>query len=298
MIYTVTLAPSIDCMMDVNNFELGKINRSNKQLIVPGGKGVNVSIVLNNLGDKSVSTGFIGGFTGKYIKHSLNDLGIVADFVEIPGLSRINIKIKSNVETALDGIGLDVNNDNINELLERLSYLDQDDVLVLSGSIPKNMSILIYDKILRRIHSKKTLVFVDSNKDGVLSTLKYKPFLIKPNQDELEEIIGKKIESEKDIEDGAKKLLNLGAQNVIVSLGEKGAFMIGEGVDPTYERPYNGVVKNTVGAGDSLLAGFIHEYLRTNDIYGAFKFGVKIGTLSAYSESLPKKEDIEKLLEE
>lgn len=292
MIYTLTLSPSIDYFIEMDDLKIGEINRSKNEEYIPGGKGVNVSIVLNNLGVKTVATGFIGGFTGKYIKHELNDLGVSNDFIEISGLSRINIKINSKQETAINGSGININEKNILELIEKLKDLDSEDILVLSGNVPSNLKKDIYARILENIDNKNIKVILDTTKDYLLPALKFNPFLVKPNIYELEEIFNTKINNNDEIVEYAKKLLDLGAKNVIVSLGKDGALLVGDRIKPTFEKTFEGEFKNSVGSGDSLIAGFIYGYNKTNNIYRALKYGVYAGSASAYSKKLASKEEL------
>ena len=292
MIYTVTLVPSVDYSVSVRDFQVGKVNSGEKDNITPGGKGVNVSIVLANLGIKSVATGFIAGFTGKYIKHELNAMGVANDFIEVPGFSRVNMKINIIEETAINGSGPIITEENIDSLIEKLMDLDEEDILVLSGALPKTVSAETYEKIVSAVSKKGVKVIVDTTKWPLLNTLHCNPFLIKPNKEELEEIVGKKLESIDDIRDAAKLMVEQGALNVIVSLGADGAFMIGKETKETLIKPYEGVVYSTVGAGDSLIAGFIYKYLETNDIYSALKCGVYVGSATAYSKSLATKYEL------
>lgn len=295
MIYTITFSPSIDYSVFLNNFEIGKINRTKKQIITPGGKGINVSLILAKLGVNSVATGFIGGFTGKYVKHELNALGVANDFVEVEGITRINVKINTKEETAINGNGIKVDKLSFMRLIEKVGDYDSDDIVVISGSVPKYDFDAI-DLLLEEINKKNIKFIVDITGKNLISSLKYHPFLVKPNKSELEESLGIKIKSNEDLLKASKELLDQGAENVIVSLGADGAFMIGKNLKPIYVKPYDGNAKSSVGAGDSLLAGFIYEYLRTKDMSKALKCGVYVGAATVYSDGLASDNALENAL--
>lgn len=296
MIYTITFAPSVDHSIILNNFEIGKINRAKKEIITPGGKGINVSLILSRLGVNSVATGFIGGFTGKYVKHELNALGVANDFVEVEGMTRINVKINSKEETAINGNGINVNKFDFMRLIEKIDDYDSDDFVVISGSIPK-YEFNALDILLEKINEKNIKFFVDVSGKNLINSLKYHPFLVKPNKNELEDALGISIKTNEDLLNASNKLLDLGAENVIVSLGNEGAFMLGKDLKPIFVKPYDGIANSTVGAGDSLLAGFIYEYLRSGNMAKALKCGVYVGAATVYSEGLASKEELENALE-
>ena len=297
MIYTLTLSPSLDYMMDCSDINLGEINRSTFEEYYPGGKGINVSIVLNNLGMESIVLGFIGGFTGEYIKKSLTEMNIKNKFVTVQGNSRINVKIKGNVETAINGSGPRVPSHYYGDLLLILNSLKQGDYLILSGSIVKDFTNEIYEKIICFLKNRKVNIIVDAYGDALLNTLKQKPFLIKPNLEELEGLFNVKLETLDEIKEYSMKLIDLGAQNALVSLGGDGAIFVDSNKEIMYKESYKGFVKNTVGAGDSMLAGFVYEYIKSNDFKKAFEFSVACGGASAFSNTLPTKEEITKLHE-
>ena len=296
MIYTVTFSPAIDYVVDLDDLRLGAINRSKKESSLPGGKGINVSIVLSNLGKKSVATGFLGGYTGDFIKKELEDRHIECGFIRVDGNTRINVKIRGKEETAINGQGPHINDDQIESLMLQLEKLTSKDLLVISGTIPSTLPSDMYERILERIKNNNVELIVDATNDILLNTLKYHPLLVKPNQEELEEMFNVTIKNTADLIENASKLLSMGAKNVIVSLGGDGALLVGEGLTPLLLPAPKGKVVNTVGAGDSLVAGFIDEYLNSKDIAKAFRRGIATGSASAFSEGLATKEEVEALL--
>lgn len=297
MIYTITFNPALDYIVEVEKFEKNEINRTKSELILPGGKGINVSIVLKNLDIESTALGFIAGFTGKEIEKRLLDNKINTDFIELEeGFSRINTKIVSDKETAVNGNGPNIKNKDIDELFKKLDKIKNGDILVLSGSIPKTISSDIYENICKHLQNKEIKIVVDATGDLLLNVLKYKPFLIKPNRHELGEIFNVEIDTkEKAIEYG-KKLQDLGAKNVLISMGGMGAVLIDENKNDYYCKAPGGPRVNTVGAGDSMVAGFIAGYLDNNDYNEAFKMGVATGSASACSKYLATKEEVFNLL--
>lgn len=296
MIYTLTFSPAIDYVIDLDELVIGAINRSKGEHTMPGGKGINVSIVLSNLGKGSLATGFLGGFTGEYIKKELTERGIKTHFIEVDGTTRINVKIRGKEETAINGQGPSIGEEKIEELMRELEKIQKGDLLVISGTIPSTLPSDIYERILERIKGKGNELVVDTNKDILLKTLKYHPVLVKPNKEELEEMFETTIENDEDLIKNAAKLMDMGAKNVIVSLGGDGALLIGEGIEPLKIAAPKGKLVNSVGAGDSLVAGFIDEYLNSGNVVKAFKRGVATGSASAFSEGLATKEEVEALL--
>ena len=297
MIYTVTFSPAIDYVVDLDHLGIGEINRTKREQAFPGGKGINVSMVLANLGKTSVATGFLGGFTGEYIKNELKLRHIESGFIEVKeGITRINVKIRAGKETAINGQGPHISDEEIELLMKQLEALGKEDLLVISGTVPSSLPSNIYEVILERIKDNGCTVVVDATKDILLNTLKYHPLLVKPNQEELEEMFNVKINNDAELEQNAKKLLDLGAQNVIVSLGGDGALLVGQGIASEKLPAPQGKVVNTVGAGDSLVAGFIDEYLNSGNIAKAFRKGIATGSASAFSETLATKEEVEALL--
>lgn len=297
MIYTVTFNPALDYIVNMDNLKLGETNRSTSEMILSGGKGINVSIVLKNLGFDNVALGFVAGFTGEEIENGTRKLGITTDFIHLKeGLSRINVKLKANEETEVNGTGPIISENELNALYGKLENLKKDDILVLAGSVPNTLPQDIYEKIMEMLQDKGIKIVVDATKDLLLNVLKYKPFLIKPNNHELSEIFGVEIKTEQKIIDYAKKLQDKGARNVLVSRAGDGAILIAENGD-IYKSPApKGKVVNSVGAGDSMVAGFIAGYLKNNNYEEAFKTGVASGSASAFSKYLAKKEEILEIL--
>lgn len=299
MIYTVTFNPSLDYIMKVENFTTGMVNRSDEETIFPGGKGINVSIVLNNLGLKSEALGFIAGFTGNEIKAKVEEMGCTANFIKLDeGLSRINVKLKGKIESEINGGGPTISKSALDKLYNMLEELQNGDILVLAGSIPRSLPEDIYEKIMEKLQDKDIKIVVDATKDLLVNVLKYKPFLIKPNNHELEEIFNVKLDSDEQIIEYARKLQLKGAQNVLISMAGDGAILIDSNGKAYKSGVPKGKVKNSVGAGDSMVAGFIAGYLTTNDLYQAFKMGVSTGSASAFSEELATKEEVLELLEQ
>jgi len=297
MIYTVTFNPSLDYIVKVDSFQLGVVNRTASEKILSGGKGINVSIVLKNLGIDSVALGFIAGFTGDQIENGIKKYGCSTDFIRIEnGLSRINVKLKSSEESEINGQGPFISEANLQKLFEKLDALTSDDILVLAGSIPNTLPADIYEKILSSTTAKNIKVVVDATRDLLLNVLKYHPFLIKPNKHELSEMFGVKIKNDEEIIYYAKKLQEQGAQNVLISMAGEGAiFITGNGKFYKSSAP-KGTVCNSVGAGDSMVAGFLAGYLQNGDFSKAFKMGIAAGSASAFSEELATKGQVLELL--
>ena len=299
MIYTITFNPALDYISQVNNFEIGKINRTEKEKILPGGKGLNVSTVLKNLGIKSTALGFIAGFTGEELKRNIEQRGIKTDFIKVKkGITRINVKISSKEETALNGNGPDIATEDINELLDKIEQINSKDTVILAGNIPKCINNDIYEIICKKLEQNKVRFIVDATKELLMNVLKYKPFLIKPNKEELEETFKEKIETKEDIIVHAKKLQEMGAQNVLISLGGEGAILVTKENKEYFLNAPKGKVLNTVGAGDSMVAGFIAGYEKSGEFEYAFKMGVATGSASAFSMNLATAEEVANLLKE
>lgn len=294
MIYTVTFNPSLDYIVSVEDFELGLTNRTSSELMLPGGKGINVSIVLENLGIESIALGFVAGFTGTEIVRELKERGINADFIPIEeGMSRINLKLKSIDGTEINGCGPDISEEKVNLLMRRLDLLGEGDVLILAGSIPMSMPDDIYRKIMAQLRDRGVLIVVDATQDLLLNVLEYHPFLIKPNNHELGEIFHVELKNREDVVPYAKKLQEMGAQNVLVSMAGEGAVLITKEGE-VYEAPApKGKLVNAVGAGDSMVAGFVAGWMKTHDYEYAFRMGLSAGSASAFSENLATKEEIE-----
>ena len=302
MIYTITFNPALDYIAQVEDIKIGEINRTKKETILPGGKGLNVSIVLKNLGIENTALGFISGFTGEELKRKMEAQGVKTDFVKVKeGITRINVKISSMnekkvEETALNGVGPLITENDIEVLMEKLQKMSTNDLVILSGSIPKNIDNTIYEKICKNLNEKGITFIVDSTQELLMNVLKYHPFLIKPNKDELEETLNCKISTKEDIIQSAKELKKLGAQNVLVSLGNDGALLLTKEDKTYYSKAPKGQVVNTVGSGDSMVAGFLAGYYQTKDYEVALKTGVATGSASAFSTRLATKEDVELLL--
>lgn len=297
MIYTLTLNPSIDYLVNVDDFTLGKVNRGISDNKFPGGKGINVSRVLKNFDIDSICLGFIGGFTGEFIDNFLKSTGVKTDFIKVSGDSRINVKIKSSKETELNGSGPKVNNDDLNKLFDKLEALNSEDILVLAGNIQSSLPSNLYLKIQKLLEKKGVKVIVDTSGKPLLEAIQLKPFLIKPNNHEIEEIFNIKISNDDELIYYGKKLVHMGAENVIISLGGDGAILITENKVFRGNAP-KGIVKNSVGAGDSLVAGFLSEYIKNKNIVNSFKMGIATGSASAFSTDLCTRNDVKHLLSE
>lgn len=296
MVYTVTFNPAIDYVVHTGEMKLGATNRSEREEMYFGGKGINVSIVLRELGIDSKAFGFTAGFTGEAIEKGLADVGIDTDFVRLEkGNSRINVKIKASEETELNGQGPDIDDKAISALFEKLDKLSDGDTLVLAGSIPSSLPADIYERILERLSGRNIRAVVDATKDLLLNVLKYKPFLIKPNNHELGEMFGVTLNSDEEIETYARKLQEMGAVNVLVSMAGDGAILIDEYGKMHRCGVCKGVVKNSVGAGDSMVAGFIAGVLNGDYEY-ALKLGTAAGGATAFSDGLATKEEIIELV--
>lgn len=297
MIYTVTFNPSLDYIVEVNNFELGMTNRTSYEHMLPGGKGINVSIVLNNLYFDTTAFGFVAGFTGKQICDMVSEYGINTDFIHVDnGFSRINMKIKNIDGTEINGMGPQISEDNLHSLVSKIDRLSSGDVLVLAGSIPSCISDDIYRRIMERLQGRGVKIIVDATSRLLINVLEYHPFLIKPNQHELGDIFGVKLESKEEVIPYARKLQDMGAVNVLISMGGKGAVLIDEHGKVYEADAPKGKLKNSVGAGDSMVAGFMAGYLQTCNYEDAFRMGVATGSASAFSENLATKREISEVL--
>lgn len=298
MIYTVTFNPAVDYVMRLKELKTGLVNRSESEEIYFGGKGINVSIVLNQLGIKTKALGFSAGFTGTAIEQGVRAQGIETDFVRLEsGCSRINVKIKAEKETELNGQGPEISNSAIDQLFEKLDKIENGDTLVLAGSIPNTLPEDIYEKILERLSGKGIRFVVDATKDLLVNVLKYKPFLIKPNNHELSEIFNAEIKTNDDIVKYAKLLQEKGAVNVLVSMAGDGSVLVDENGEVHIMGVPKGKVVNSVGAGDSMVAGFIAGYTEKNDYQYALELGTASGSATAFSEGLAQKNEIYRLLE-
>lgn len=297
MIYTITFNPSIDYMVEVEHFQLGEVNRTSKEYMLPGGKGINVSIVLKNLGIETTALGFVAGFTGKEIQERVEkDFHVKTDFIHVnEGYSRINFKMKSDEESEVNGNGPIITEEHLNQLRQQLQSLKAGDILVLSGSIPSCVSDHIYSQLMVELKDKGIEIVVDATKELLLNVLEHKPFLIKPNNHELAEMFHVKLSTQKDIVKYARKLQEKGAKNVLISMAGDGALFVCENGKVYFSEAPKGKVENSVGAGDSMVAGFIAGYIKNKDYIEAFKMGVSTGSASAFSKNLATKEEVEAL---
>ena len=293
MIYTITFNPAIDYIVNVPDYKSGAVNRSSSDKVLAGGKGINVSTVLNNLGCENTALGFTAGFTGNEIKRILSGMGVKTDFIELQeGYTRINVKLKSSEETEINGQGPDISQYEIEKLMKKLDSLEDGDYLVLAGSIPKSLPDSIYCDIMKRLSAKKLNIVVDATGDLLVNVLEYHPFLIKPNNHELGEIFGRELKTDEEITECAKELQKKGARNVLVSMAGDGAILVSEDGNVLKSLPPQGKVVNSTGAGDSMVAGFIAGYLEGKEYKKAFLMGLSAGSASAFSENLATREEI------
>lgn len=299
MIYTITFNPALDYIVEMQSYELGMTNRTTKETMFPGGKGINVSIVLKNLGMESTALGFTAGFTGAEIKRRLVDYGIRTEFIDIAnGYSRINVKLKDYDGTEINGMGPEIDPDSLRQLMDRLDGLQAGDVLILAGSIPKSMPDSIYREIMELLAGRDIIIVVDATKDLLLNVLELHPFMVKPNNHELGEIFGVTLKTAEEVMPYAKKLQEKGARNVLVSMAGEGAVLAAEDGN-VYSLPApKGKLVNAVGAGDSMVAGFVYGYMSSKDYETAFRYGVATGSASAFSENLATRPEVEALLEQ
>lgn len=296
MYYTITLNPAIDMLTKVENFELGKLNRTGESDYVIGGKGINISLLLNNIGKESKALGFIAGFTGNFIKEELKKKGIKSNFVETKGFTRINIKLTTDIETEINSQSSKVAKENIKEFFDTLEELSDNDTVFLSGNIIPGMDSDDFAAIAKKVREKGAKLVVDSNKDMVLDTLKYKPFIIKPNEFELGEMFGVKISNTEEIAKYAKKLQEMGSENVLVSRGSKGAILFTNEGDVFTANTATGKVISTIAAGDSILAMFVAKYDETGDYRLSLQYASAAGGATSFSAGVGKKKLIDELL--
>lgn len=307
MIYTITFNPALDYTVQVEKFEIGKINRTKSENILAGGKGLNVSIILKRLGIENTALSFIAGFTGKELERKIRQYNIETEFIKTNrGYTRINVKISSleknsliqESETALNGNGPEITENDIEKLLQKIQNINSNDIVILSGNIPKCINENIYEIICKELDGKNVKFVVDASQKLLMNCLKYKPFFIKPNKEELEETFNTKIETKEEIIIYAKKLQEKGAQNVLISLGGDGAILLTEKNEVYYSNTPKGQVINTVGAGDSMVAGFVAGYLKKKDYKEALKLGIASGSATAFSAGLAMNEEINGLLKQ
>lgn len=297
MIYTVTFSPSIDYVVRLSSMRFNVTNRTDSEEYYFGGKGINVSQVLAQLDLDSTALGFIAGFTGDAIEKGIRDMGVRTEFIRLSeGNSRINIKIKAGAETEINAQGPDIPPEALDALMRQIDRVQSGDILVLAGSVPRSMPDDIYEKILERIDGRNIMIVVDATRKLLVNSLKYHPFLIKPNRLELSEIFNAEVETQADVEKYAGKLREMGARNVIVSLGRKGAYLLDENGESHSYGTAKGTAVNTVGAGDSMVAGFLAGYLKTHDYDYALKLGSACGSATSFLPGLATRAKIEEVL--
>ena len=298
MIYTVTFNPALDYIVRLDSFAAGRINRVNYENVLGGGKGINVSIVLANLGVKSTALGFVAGFTGEEIKRQLLEHNVQSDFVQLPqGFTRINVKIKAEVETEVNGQGPAIPENKRNELFAQLDKLTSADTLVLSGSIPNTLPDDMYEQVISRLDGKGIRIIVDAEKNLLRKVLKFHPWLIKPNNHELGDMFGVTLKTDEEIVAHAKKLQDEGARNVLISMAGDGAILLTESGTHFKSPAPKGKLVNSIGAGDSMVAGFITGFIESNGDYEkAFKMGLATGSASAFSDNLATRPEVDALL--
>ncbi len=293
MIYTVTFNPSLDYVVQVEHFQSDAVNRTSEEHVYPGGKGNNVAVIASNLGMKSRALGFKAGFTGAAMEQMLQEFGCDTDFIALEeGVTRINVKVKSEDEFEINGQGPRIPEEKIRQLYERLDALGSGDVLVLSGSIPNTLPDDMYERIMERLAGTDVRISVDATKDLLMNVLKYHPFLIKPNNHELGEMFGVTLKSDEEIGEYARKLQKMGARNVLVSMAGDGAILVAEDGSVLKQLPPAGEVVNSVGAGDSMVAGFLAGYLKTGSYEEALKLGTAAGSATAFTSWLADADQI------
>lgn len=299
MLYTVTFNPALDYIVSVDDFKLGLTNRTADELLLPGGKGINVSTVLRNLGFENTALGFVAGFTGEEIRRRVDEMGIVSDFIDVGnGFTRINLKLKSIDGTEINGKGPVIPPEKVELLYRQLDALQSGDVLFLSGSIPASMPDDMYSRIMERMQGKGVEIIVDATKDLLLNVLQYHPFLIKPNNHELGEIFGTELKTREEVVPYGIRLQEMGARNVLISMAGEGAVLVAENNEVHKTPAPRGRLVNGVGAGDSMVAGFMAGWLSTHDYLQAFRMGVAAGSASAFSENLATRAEVEEVLKQ
>ena len=296
MIYTITFNPSLDYIVSVENFRLGLTNRTDSELILPGGKGINVSTVLKNLGFDNMALGFVAGFTGEELVRRLSEMGVKNGFIQIPdGLTRINVKLQNIDGTEINGQGPVIGEEQVALLMTGLDTLKSGDVLFLSGSIPASMPDDMYQRVMKRLDGRGIQIVVDATKDLLMNVLPYHPFLIKPNNHELGEIFGVELKTREEVIPYGKKLQEMGAQNVLVSMAGEGAVLIAADGQIFSAPAPKGTLVNAVGAGDSMVAGFMAGWMESSDYETAFHMGISAGSASAFSQNLATREEVEEV---
>lgn len=299
MIYTVTFNPSLDYIFTVDNFQLGLTNRTTSEQMLPGGKGVNVSIVLKNLGFDSTALGFAAGFTGDEITRRLQEMGLHTDFIRIPkGISRINLKLKSVDGTEINGMGPVIGKNELDALMSRLDQLKEGDTLFLAGSIPSSMPDDMYSRIMAMLDGRGVRIIVDATRDLLMNVLRYHPFLIKPNNHELGDVFDVTLNTREEVVPYARKMQEKGARNVLVSMAGEGAVFIAEDGSVHMSGAPKGRLVNAVGAGDSMVAGFMAGWMKSGDYEHAFHMGLATGSASAFSEFLATEKEVQEVLKQ
>lgn len=297
MIYTITFNPAVDLVIQVPNCQLGTLNRSMSEEYVAGGKGINISVVLKRLGVDNIATGFLGGFTGKFIEEFLEKEGVITHFISVDGTTRINVKVKGEVETEINAAGATVNVEKFQQLVRYLEdHLQEEDIVFLAGNAAPGLDETSYVEITKLCHARGVKLVLDTTKTSLLACLPYQPFMIKPNQHELEELFGVKIETQEEMIAYAFKLQEKGARNVLVSCGGEGSFLVSETGQVLTSNTPKGILINSVGAGDSMLAGFMAKYIETNDFKKSLKQGAASGSATAFSVGIATRELIEALI--
>lgn len=297
MIYTLTINPSLDYVVEMDKLIVGEMNRSKNTYLLPGGKGINVSQVLKNLSIENVAILPVAGFTGEKLLHMLSEKGITYEAVRLKqGDTRINVKVLGQVETELNADGPDMTEDEKNALISKVESLSDDDYLILSGSVPKKLGEYFYADLMSYLQEKKVRVILDTIGENFKNALAKKTFLVKPNKEELESLFNVKTDTDEALLELAKKVQKMGAENVLVSLGKDGAMLLTEDGNVFYAEAPKGKVVNTVGAGDSMVAGFVAEYTKSMDMEKALKWGIAAGSASAFSKNLASKEEIDALI--
>lgn len=297
MIFTVTFNPSLDYIVRVDEMRLGTINRTNYEQLLPGGKGINVSIVLGNLGHPSRALGFSAGVTGAALEKLLADTGVDADLVHVKaGFTRINAKVKAIEETELNGQGPRIAPEDVDALFSKLDVLGQDDTLVISGSVPNTLPSDMYEQVMERLAGRGVRIVVDAERDLLTRVLPYRPFLVKPNNYELGDIFGVTLKTRDEVVPYARRMQEMGAQNVLVSMAGKGGVLVAAD-GQVYQSPAaKGTVVNSVGAGDSCVAGFLAGLMETGSYQTAFRMGLAAGSASAFSDHLATRPEVEDLM--
>ncbi|MBH0163236.1 1-phosphofructokinase [Fictibacillus sp. 26RED30] len=294
MIYTCTLNPSIDYIARVEDFKEGHLNRTSDTFVYPGGKGINVSRVLKHLGIDSTALGYTGGFTGAFLKDFLTEEQILHDFINVSEVTRINVKLKSHKETEINGLGPSISTEKQHDLLQKIDHMSEGDFLLLAGSIPPSISEDFYAEIAKKCKDQGIHAVIDTAGEALRKTLSFQPFLIKPNHHELGELFQTNVNNKEDAIFYGKKLLEAGVQNVIVSMAGDGAIFLNKDTVLISNVPV-GTVKNSVGAGDSVVAGFLSQIIQERDLSTAFQYGVAAGSATAFSEDLCTLEQVESL---